>query len=211
MSHGRAVSVSAVSLTLAVAATAMWVHSHDAGHEHRGISEVAGYSAYHFMGSRSGQLVVKVTPNYPAAPPDEAGSEDWRWCREYEQPGRLFSDGRRSYAIYGLGIQSGDDFLYDYFGASVPCRGYALTVPYGVMVLVFAVLPGRSLIRHVRGRYRRAKSLCVGCGYDLRASSDRCPECGRTFARHRADSLQKRIDPARRRFEGGGAGATGIM
>lgn len=38
-----------------------------------------------------------------------------------------------------------------------------------------------------RHDYERAAGLCVGCGYDLRATPYRCPECGKVVARRRSE------------------------
>ncbi len=57
-----------------------------------------------------------------------------------------------------------------------------LFVPDWAVVLVTAVLPTFWLVAHVRKSRRRVTGRCVRCGYDLRASPERCPECGTTAA-----------------------------
>jgi hypothetical protein len=52
-----------------------------------------------------------------------------------------------------------------------------LEVSYGVLVLIFALLPASWMVRRIRNR-KRLPNACVYCGYDLRATPDRCPECG---------------------------------
>jgi hypothetical protein len=79
-------------------------------------------------------------------------------------------------------------FFPHYFGADYvrfPKYGetfeqwYAWT-PIGALILLFAIGPAWWLMRR-RARLNRIASrshFCGHCGYDLRATPDRCPECG---------------------------------
>ncbi|MFI5380161.1 MAG: hypothetical protein ACHRHE_12755 [Tepidisphaerales bacterium] len=65
--------------------------------------------------------------------------------------------------------------------------GYGLTdcslffLPHWLIAVITAALPARWFIL-VRRRLHAARlGLCLTCGYDLRASRDRCPECGMPF------------------------------
>jgi hypothetical protein len=54
----------------------------------------------------------------------------------------------------------------------------ALTVPYWMIAGAATVAPMLSVRRMIHRRSRRSDGRCAGCGYDLRATPDRCPECG---------------------------------
>jgi hypothetical protein len=53
-----------------------------------------------------------------------------------------------------------------------------LEIPLWLILPVLLILPAMSARAYFRDRRRRKLDLCVSCGYDLRASADRCPECG---------------------------------
>ena len=53
-----------------------------------------------------------------------------------------------------------------------------LRFPYWFLSTATAVLPLAWGVRALRARRGRREGLCRRCGYDLRASAGRCPECG---------------------------------
>jgi hypothetical protein len=63
-----------------------------------------------------------------------------------------------------------------------PVVGYSLTIPYWFLFLATALYPMwrgfAGLGRFMISRKRQRNGYCIGCGYDLRAASGRCPECG---------------------------------
>jgi hypothetical protein len=53
-----------------------------------------------------------------------------------------------------------------------------VAIPLLYIALAFAVGPVAWLVQRRRTRERRRLGHCARCGYDLRGSTDRCPECG---------------------------------
>jgi hypothetical protein len=64
------------------------------------------------------------------------------------------------------------------FDASVPCRALLGLLAVGPILWAMFLMSwqARGILRQ---RDRKRSGLCLACGYDLRGSGERCPECGR--------------------------------
>ncbi|MDB5298758.1 MAG: hypothetical protein JWO87_421 [Phycisphaerales bacterium] len=89
--------------------------------------------------------------------------------------------------MYTLSIGPSDTILHWQWGGITWWRWQApygssiaiLIVPLRAVAAITAVLPLGWLTGRYRARRRRQRvGLCPSCGYDLRATPNRCPECG---------------------------------
>lgn len=62
-------------------------------------------------------------------------------------------------------------------GGMAPSGARYVNIPYWLPAGLFVLWPA-IVIPGVLRRRRASRGLCPTCGYDLRASPDRCPECG---------------------------------
>jgi hypothetical protein len=65
---------------------------------------------------------------------------------------------------------------------SMTGRMWFVVVPYWFLLLLALPLPLLRAVKFWRVRRRAQKGHCAACGYDLRATPGRCPECGRIAA-----------------------------
>jgi hypothetical protein len=90
-------------------------------------------------------------------------------------------------------FQIKDQILFASDGESAEAEwawGYGVTLPHWNLCILTAILPVICVLRLSLARTRRMRRArqngCPACGYDLRASPDRCPECG-TVTTNRQD------------------------
>jgi hypothetical protein len=178
--------VSALSLVLCVATCALWVRSYWRD------DLVARPARFQFLdGTVSSRGVIWIV--WSDAPrhrepiewtvrtrvPDDELACLWQ-VEDQCGPTGSGGFGYRSKAVpSGIKIESkylrGGDYLIN---VAPLVERRVLTVPHWSVVLAGAVLPVTRLAAVAGRRRRRRLGLCPACGYDLRATPDRCPECG---------------------------------
>jgi len=83
--------------------------------------------------------------------------------------------------------ERGDFAWYSIRNAVTGNADSELIVPFWSIAAITALMPlGWPIQRRwsrIRARRRRSLGLCPSCGYDLRATPNRCPECGNVPAK----------------------------
>lgn len=73
-------------------------------------------------------------------------------------------------SLVGLGI----DAWFALRGGTLPASIWV----WALLTLIISAPVAVIMFRYRRSQRRIVVGACARCGYDLRASSDRCPECG---------------------------------
>ncbi len=74
-----------------------------------------------------------------------------------------------------------------HLGRSAPGRWWVQALPQLLLYLLVPLISAVAFRRTVRQSLRKQLAdqdvpICINCGYDLRGSEDRCPECGTDFS-----------------------------
>jgi hypothetical protein len=70
-------------------------------------------------------------------------------------------------------------YFFGWFAYAPPIHGaWAVVCPTAAFTALFALLPIAWVTTRLAARRRLHSGQCPTCGYDLRATPERCPECG---------------------------------
>lgn len=177
-------AASVLSLLLCATTVVLWVRSHyrvdvvtrEAFQKAR---DRNGYPTAYAM-SENGAIAVDVVRDSSIA--SRLPYSRWTGGSEPVErlPGNLVGSplGSLNGGVHGVHLGR-YGFRYDKSGGGVPFWDeYKVVMPYWALVMSTLLLPGLWTWRRIVRGQRVPKNHCQSCGYDLRASAERCPECG---------------------------------
>jgi hypothetical protein len=163
------------SLLLCLGTTSAWIRSHFT--QDVWVKTTAAGRHYE-LATLPGQFRLTIGDGWINPAP-------WRWYHG-TLPNRLIVLGHRpiyEWYWYGIAVHGTSGTTYDYSTTSW-FRGTYKTyaVPFFWPIALTLLLPACVAVRSrrflIRQQFRRVRGLCPSCGYDLRATPQRCPECG---------------------------------
>jgi hypothetical protein len=179
--------LSGLSLLLCMATVVLWVRSY----ERLELLGALGRHHWHGLATERGSIWVfwRLDPlpapvstwqyYYLNANGDGSGIPDLAWVAPTVVTTRTGPDGALGFAAY-------HETLVDQMPLYItnltpryapPERWRIFQFPFWFVAGLTGVLPTFWIARRVR-RWRNMAGLCLACGYDLRATPERCPECG---------------------------------
>jgi hypothetical protein len=181
-------TISAIGLLLAVTTACLWLHLQWVGHSllvknvNESTNTVAFWSA---AATRSTVYVARqqfafelpggaaiLARQYES---DQGWSGSYRWTT---MDGKSDFISESTLGFYFRRLEPIRDTNAD---GPFECRSLSVEIPFWFLFLAFSVasIPQvRWYLKYRRSLLRRSATQCAHCGYDLRATPDRCPECG---------------------------------
>jgi hypothetical protein len=177
MKHHVLVGLTALSLLLCLATGLVWLGDPGA----TGLTCGSDHTEYSVFVDHESGLCFRVA-SYTSPLSDIYQGYDFSPIRTTFMIVEFFPADRHSwYEIFGFAFGKYEALGID---GSVVMLEHQVYVPYWFVMILFAIGPVlylRAARRHSIHMRRIRDGLCTLCGYDLRASKDRCPECGTPF------------------------------